>query len=582
MYNYKSNIIPKSGLGDRIGYYLFMATIGELLNEKIITVWDYLKYDDYSNRGTEYPDNITEYIEFPPQIVFVDIDEYNSADIKSVPNKWVYHGFDLVPETQYRILVDDKLIDCTFDHYRTVYTKVSSQLKYLKILPNYKNFGAIHIRRTDFTICNDKNTLDEDLKLIKLIKLIKDKVCNWIIFTDNTKNNYNELQNILSDKLIIINNYSTDSRVKTLEEFFLLMNAKFIVQSVPPNSHSTYPNQFSSFSYIPSIINNLILYTTAIKDNNQRFTKIQEYSKINLKNIKYLFEIEKQKKYFITYGNEKYEKDKIRLKNEAYESNFFDSIELYGPDDLSNEFKIKNENILKEDRGGGYWIWKFDIILNKLNKINDSDILVYLDAGSTINKLGYKRYNEYIELLENSEYGIISFQLSHKEYMWTTKEIFEYFNIDKVAVFPLSVLEKKDKNAINENSILLSLLNDNDKNKNKIINTISIKDNKLKISYTEYESNSSIKESGQFQGGILIMKKNKHLINIFEKCMELLNNNNLLITDYYNKNQVKDFKDNRHDQSITSVIRKIFGSIVLSHETWHENEHKNEYPFWDT
>ena len=78
------------------------------------------------------------------------------------------------------------------------------------------------------------------------------------------------------------------------------------------------------------------------------------------------------------------------------------------------------------------------------------------------------------------------------------------------------------------------------------------------------------------------MKKNKHLINIFEKCMELLNNNNLLITDYYNKNQVKDFKDNRHDQSITSVIRKIFGSIVLSHETWHENEHKNEYPFWDT
>ena len=30
-------------------------------------------------------------------------------------------------------------------------------------------------------------------------------------------------------------------------------------------------------------------------------------------------------------------------------------------------------------RGGGYWIWKFDIILNKLKQINNGDFLVYID-----------------------------------------------------------------------------------------------------------------------------------------------------------------------------------------------------------
>ena len=56
-------------------------------------------------------------------------------------------------------------------------------------------------------------------------------------------------------------------------------------------------------------------------------------------------------------------------------------------------------------------------------------------------------------------------------------------NEDKVIVVPLSVLEKKDKNAINENSVLLSALND----KNKIIKSISIEENQLQISYTDDE-----------------------------------------------------------------------------------------------
>ena len=70
-------------------------------------------------------------------------------------------------------------------------------------------------------------------------------------------------------------------------------------------------------------------------------------------------------------------------------------------------------------------------------KVKEGEFLVYLDAGCTLNPLGKKRFNEYISLLDNSEYGILSFQMSgnkgpgslEMEKKWTIREIFEYFGV---------------------------------------------------------------------------------------------------------------------------------------------------------
>ena len=51
-------------------------------------------------------------------------------------------------------------------------------------------------------------------------------------------------------------------------------------------------------------------------------------------------------------------------------------------------------------KGGGYWIWKHHIIENMLNEMAPNDILIYCDAGASLN-LNYKalkRFNEYIYL----------------------------------------------------------------------------------------------------------------------------------------------------------------------------------------
>ena len=162
--------------------------------------------------------------------------------------------------------------------------------------------------------------------------------------------------------------------------------------------------------------------------------------------------------HLISYGNKLYNKAKIRLKKEAEKTNWFDSIKIYSPSDLSKEFREKYRNILNQKRGAGYWIWKLDIIKNRLKDISDNDFLIYLDAGCSINSKGKERFFEYIDLLKNSDEGIISFQMQHLEKIWTSKQIFHYFNL---------------------------------------------------------EPEKEIGNTGQYVGGILIMKKNKKLLDLF-------------------------------------------------------------------
>lgn len=236
----------------------------------------------------------------------------------------------------------------------------------------------------------------------------------------------------------------------------------------------------------------------------------------------------KNKIHLITYGDNNFSKSKKRIKNEAMNSGWFDTIEVYSPDVLDDSFKMKFNDILKEPRIAGYGLWRPYIIKKKLDEINDSDILIYLDAGCSININGKKRFDEYIKMLNISDKGIISFQMPHIEKKYTTKEIFKYFNID--------------------------------------INS-------------EYANN------GQILDGILIMKKNKNLNIIIDEWDNVMHDDPLLFTDHYNKIQESYFIDNRHEQSILSVVRKKHGSILLEDETWFTpfgNKESLQYPFWAT
>lgn len=230
--------------------------------------------------------------------------------------------------------------------------------------------------------------------------------------------------------------------------------------------------------------------------------------------------------HLISYGDRKFQKAKERFKHEAESTGWFDTVSIYGPADLDESFKEEFKHILSRPRGGGYWIWKSHIIKKKMDEINDNDFLIYLDVGCTLNKQGKARFDEYIQMLKESEEGILSFQLTHKEKVWTTTNIFNYF-----------------------------------------------------------DANDEIKESGQIIGTIRIMKKTPNLIRMLELEAKALRDDPLLFTDHYNNAQKPFFKDNRHEQSIFSVIRKQHNPILIPDETYFQRfgcEESLKYPIWAT
>lgn len=221
-----------------------------------------------------------------------------------------------------------------------------------------------------------------------------------------------------------------------------------------------------------------------------------------------------RKIYFISYGDDKFKQSKIRIEREAVDFGLFDNVKIFGYDNIDDKFKDDFKDILSCKRGGGYWIWKPYFIKKVLNEINDNDILIYVDCGSVINKKGIERFKKYIEIVDNHESGLLTFKHTSSKQLcrgWINEKVFEYFDI------------KSD--------------------------------------------NTQIRNSLMLYAGVQVIRKNKNS----KKCINLLFNalydDKHLFTDKYkNYKKTKYFKDNRHDQSLFTLICYIHGTVSLSDE----------------
>ena len=84
--------------------------------------------------------------------------------------------------------------------------------------------------------------------------------------------------------------------------------------------------------------------------------------------------------YFLVYNDNKHNHYLEQLlKSVKIYGQEFDII-LFNKKDIDDEFVEKNKFILNCNKGGGYWLWKPYIINKILEKINDNDILFYLDS----------------------------------------------------------------------------------------------------------------------------------------------------------------------------------------------------------
>lgn len=77
-----------------------------------------------------------------------------------------------------------------------------------------------------------------------------------------------------------------------------------------------------------------------------------------------------------------------------------------------------NQNIIKQERGAGYWLWKPYIILNNLNRLSDGDILIYTDAGVEI-------INDLKHIIDRMDSDIFLFGNNYKHLDWCKMHVME-------------------------------------------------------------------------------------------------------------------------------------------------------------
>ncbi len=141
---------------------------------------------------------------------------------------------------------------------------------------------------------------------------------------------------------------------------------------------------------------------------------------------------------FITYGDERFTASLQRIEQEAKALNMFDEIIIYTPKDLPPY--IQASPLMAFTRGGGYWVWKPYVIYHTLQTHKDGDIVVYADAGCSLQPSS--EWSRYWDLMKTTDTLLFHYR-SDVEYVgwregfnctdtaigrWTKRETREYFD----------------------------------------------------------------------------------------------------------------------------------------------------------
>lgn len=86
-------------------------------------------------------------------------------------------------------------------------------------------------------------------------------------------------------------------------------------------------------------------------------------------------------------GSKNFNDSVDRIHKELTDINVFDKVLTYKEDVLKNDsvfWKKHGTFIETNKRGYGYWIWKSYLILKTMERMNDGDILFYIDSGCEV------------------------------------------------------------------------------------------------------------------------------------------------------------------------------------------------------
>ena len=166
---------------------------------------------------------------------------------------------------------------------------------------------------------------------------------------------------------------------------------------------------------------------------------------------------------------------------------------------LSEKFRCKHSAILKQKRGAGYWLWKPYIILKTLvERMSDNDLLMYQDADTYLKGDA----GPFLKLAQDLEPGIVLFHSHYFEKTYCKRDSFVLMDMDDRRVY----------------------------------------------------------ESYQRSARYMMLRKDCQSLQFIIEWLAYAMDPRILtdIDNKMGKPNLPDFKDNRHDQTLLSLLSKIW------------------------
>lgn len=209
----------------------------------------------------------------------------------------------------------------------------------------------------------------------------------------------------------------------------------------------------------------------------------------------------------VSFADKRYKGSLKRLERQT-NSYPFDARYFLTEDDCLTKGYWKSLKPWLYRRGFGYWSWRPAIVKQIFTKMDNGDILFWMDAGLFWNDtpIANARFAEYVSKL-NGEEDLLLFEQTTIEQEWTKGDVLQ----------------------------------------------------ELGVYY-----NRDICESHQFYGGIFMVKKTQNTCQLFETLEDLYSIKKELITDKRSSVPNKlGFREHRHDQSIFSVLAKQVPHVTI-------------------
>lgn len=98
------------------------------------------------------------------------------------------------------------------------------------------------------------------------------------------------------------------------------------------------------------------------------------------------------------------------------------------------------ETVRRHPRGYGLWTWKPAVIAATLAAVPDGDVVVYCDAGCSLNAEGRERLDDYFGLAAGHPSGLLAFALDGPVGAWTKRATLTACSCDTPAVRSLPMV----------------------------------------------------------------------------------------------------------------------------------------------